>query len=128
MSKIKCNNIHCNAFNREALNNNCCQALPVKECGNYIPANVTSIGDKDNRADTCSVKDMLHNAIQGVEQESQWNKKAILLLLDEKDGYNIRTMCAGFSHHPEIISCLQLTIIEQASLMGFPSLKSSSSK
>jgi hypothetical protein len=121
MGEVKCNNIHCNAFNRAALNNNCCQALPVKECGNYVPANVINIGDKDDKATSCSVKDMLHNAIQGIEQESRWNKKAILLFLDEKDGYNIRTMCAGFPRHPEMISLLQLTIIEQANLMGFPS-------
>lgn len=130
---MPCNNKLCNAYCKSATDNchivdyfqdsgNLDHRKPVEACGNYISLqdNVVNINSKDDRAITITTENMLLNAIQGVRQEPRWNKKALLIFLDEEEGYVFRTMCAGFPHYSEIISLLQLTIIEQASLMRFP--------
>lgn len=131
---MKCNNKKCNAYAIVATDscliidyfqdsgNSDFPGRPIEACGNFIALEekIINISKKDDRSITINTEDMLRNAIQGVRQEPQWNKKALLIFLDEKEGYVSRTMCAGFPNHSEIISLLQLTIIEQASLMGFP--------
>ena len=82
-------------------------------------AEIIKLADKDDRASTWTVEDMLKKALEGIREDPQYSKKAIILFLDEEDqGYNIRTMAAGFTKTSEIVCLLDVEKTEQKKEMG----------
>jgi hypothetical protein len=66
------------------------------------------LSDKTDRAVDWSVEDMLDAAKEIVREEPEFNRKAVLILLDDKDGYNTRALCAGIGKASEVIALLEI--------------------
>ena len=80
---------------------------------------VVKLCDRDDRAHTWSVKDSLEYAIKEIEKEPQFNKKAILLFLDDTENdYNIRQITAGISKTSECVTILDVAKVDSLKDMG----------
>ena len=74
---------------------------------------IIKLAERDDRASTWSVEDMLNQAKEVVKEEPQY-KKALLILLDDEEGnYRTRPLCAGIARTSEVIMLLEIEKLRQ---------------
>ena len=78
------------------------------------------LADKDERASTWAVDDMLDCAKELIKEKPEFSKKAIIVFLDEENRqYATRILCAGIGKTSEIVALLEIEKMNQLKELGY---------
>lgn len=81
---------------------------------------VVKLAERDDRASTWAVGDMLESAKKIIEDEPGYAKKAVLILLDDEGRqYVTRTLIAGIGKTTETLALLEIEKLKQMRDMGY---------